>query len=126
MALYRLPFEINDVDFTAAASRTEYHIYYEERQGENEVMMLNGDTYPDIIDRRPVIVWPLNALWADELAALYAAIGTDQFVKVKYFATATNTVATGYFQASISEQIVGKITATNKLVTGMTLTLRAK
>lgn len=126
MALPRLPLTINGVDFTASASRTEYRIYYEDRQGENEVMMLNGDEYPDIIDRRPVIVWPLNALWADELANLYTAIGDDQFVTVQqYFDTKTNSIKSGTFRASISEQAAGIITGTNKLLYGMTLTLRS-
>lgn len=125
MALARLPFTINGVDFSTAVSRTEYRIYYEDRQGENEVMMLNGDEYPDILDRRPVISWPLNSLWADELASLFSAIGDAQFVTVTYFDTRTNTTATGSFRASISEQLVGKIDSTGKLVTGMTLTLRS-
>lgn len=126
MAIQRLPLTINGVDFTAAASRTEYSIYFEERTGENEVMMLNGDIYPDVIDKRPVIVWPLNSMWSDELATLFTAIGDAQYVTVSYFNTRTNSTGTGVFMASISEQSVPVVNDRGKLVTGMVLTLRSR
>lgn len=124
--LQRLPLTINGTDFSAAVSRTEYSIIYEDREGENAVQMLNGDEYPDIIDQRPVITWPLNAMWASELAQLFTAVGTGQYVPVTYFDARTNSVKTGTFRGTISQSGVGIIDDRGKLVYGMTLTLRSR
>jgi len=124
--MMRLTLVINGVDFSTAANRTGYSIEYEARTGNNAVMMLNGDEYPDIIDTRPVISWPLNSLWSDELAALYSAIGDGQYVLVSYFDTKQNTVTNGAFVASISSQRAGIINARGTMFTGMTLVLRAR
>lgn len=124
--MQRLPLTINGVDFSAAVSRLEYSIVYEDRVGDNTMMMINGDEYPDVIDQRPVIVWPLNALWASELAALYTAIGTSQYVTVQYFDTKTGAAASGTFRATISSQRVGLVSSRGNMTTDMTLTLRAR
>lgn len=124
--MQRLPLIINGVDFSTAASRLEYQIEYEDRVGENTTMMLNGDEYPDVLDRRPIITWQLNALWSDELAALYAAIGDGQYVPVLYFDTRTNAEQVGVFRASISRQQIGMINARGKMFHGPTLTLRSR
>lgn len=122
----RLPLTIGGEDFSEAASRREYTVYYEERTGRNAAMMLNGDEYLDIIDRRPVITWPLNALWADELAKLQAAIDAADYVEVSYFDTRTGQAGTGYFHGTISEQKVGLISPRGIMFHGPTLTLRSK
>lgn len=124
--MQRLTLILNGVDFSAAANRLAYQIEYEDRVGENTTMMLNGDEYPDVIDTRPVITWPLNALWASELSALYAAIGTAQYIPVTYFSTKTGANATGYFRARISVQQVGLIDSRGQMFSGMTLMLRSR
>lgn len=124
----RLPLTIAGVDFTEAASRREYTITYEERAGQNAGMMLNGDMELDILTRRPVITWPLNALWLDELAALQQAIYTADYVQVEYLDTrqADATPTTGYFHGSISEQKVGLISERGIMFHGPILTLRSR
>lgn len=126
MPQQRLPLTINGTDFSAAASRTEYSVYYEEREGDNAVRMLNGDDYPDILDDRPIITWPLNALWSDELAALYAALGTGQYVQVTYFSPKENANLTGMFRGKISQNNIGIIDSRGKLFYGMALTLTSR
>ena len=122
----RLPLTINGVDFTEAASRREYSITYEERTGPNGGQMLNGDLYIDLVARRPVITWPLNALWSDELAALQKAVYWSTYVPVTYFDTTANAVMTGWFHGSISEQKVGLISERGTMFHGPTLTLRSR
>lgn len=122
----RLPLTIGGVDFSEAASRREYSISYEERTGQNAGLMLNGDRVLDIIDRRPVITWPLNALWMDELVSLQAAIYAADYVEVSYLDTRTGQTATGYFHGTISEQKVGLISSRGTMFHGPTLTLTSK
>lgn len=124
--LQRLPLVINGVDFSEAVSRTEYSIYYEDREGDNAVRMLNGDDYPDILDERPVITWPLNSLWSDELQILYTAIGAGQYTQVTYFSPKINASVTGLFRAKISQNNIGIIDDRGKLFYGMTLTLTSR
>lgn len=122
----RMPLTINGVDFTEAASRREYAVYYEDRTGPHSGNMINGDEYYDLIDRRPVITWPLNALWSDELSALLEAVYWSTYVPVTYFDTRANAVMTGWFRGSISEQKVGLISERGPMFHGPTLTLRSR
>lgn len=122
----RLPLTIAGIDFTEMASRREYVITYEERTGTNGGTMLNGDIYLDILDRRPVITWPLNALWVDELVQLQAAIYSADYVAVEYFDTRIGRSATGMFHGTISEQKIGILNARGTMFYGPTLTLTSK
>lgn len=122
----RLPLTINGVDFSEAVSRREYTITYEERTGPNGGQMLNGDLFIDRVALRPVITWPLNALWSDELAALQEAVYWSTFVPVTYFDTRKNAVVTGWFTGSISGQKVGLISDRGTMFHGPTLTLRSR
>lgn len=122
----RLPLVINGVDFSEAASRREYQIVYEERSGDAGGLMLNGDMTLDIRAKRPVITWPLNALWLDELQKLYAAINAADYVAVSYLDTATGQTVEGLFHGTIGVQKVGLISARGIMFHGPTLTLRSK
>lgn len=124
----RLPLEINGVDFSEAASRLGYSIVYEDRVGASAVMMLNGDEYPDVLARRPVITWPLNMLWDAELARLHTALGDgNTYVPVRYFDTAEGKLKTGYFRGSIDAQTVGLNNARGLAFRdGAALTLRSR
>lgn len=122
----RLPLVINGVDFSEAASRREYQIVYEERSGDAGGMMLNGDMTLDIRAKRPVITWPLNAMWLDELTALYAAINAADYVTVSYLDTVTGQQSEGLFHGTISDQKVGLISTRGTMFHGPTLTLRSK
>lgn len=122
----RLPLIISGVDFGEAASRREYEVTYEERTGSNAGMMLNGDMELDIMARRPVITWPLNALWSDELATLQQTINRSDYVEVTYFDTATGAQATGWFHGTIGGQKVGLISERGIMFHGPTLTLRSR
>lgn len=103
MALTRLPLVINGVDFSQQAQRLGYSVDYEERIGENSTSLLNGDAYLDVLAKRPVISWPLNMLWADELAALHAAIDAAIYVPVYYFDTVQGAAKIGYFHGIIGQ-----------------------
>ena len=122
----RLPLAINGIDFSAAASRLAYTIVYNDRTGGNERLMLSGDRYFDILDRRPTIVWELNALWADELAALHAAINAADVVPVLYYDTATNAPMTGYFHGTIGTQVLGLYNSRGMMFHGPVLTLESR
>ncbi len=122
----RMPLTINGVDFTEAASRREYTIVYEPRTGPNSGQMLNGDLFIDLVDLRPVITWPLNALWSDELATLQEAVYWSTFVPVTYFDTRQNAVITGWFNGAIGEQKVGLIVDRGTMFHGPVLTLRSR
>lgn len=128
MAQLRLPLTINGVDFSQAANRLAYSVYYEDRVGANTTTMLNGDEYPDVLAQRPVIVWPLNFLWAGELAALYAALGDgNTYVQVQYFDTKANATLTGFFRGTVSAAELGLYDARGAAFRdGMTLTLRSR
>ena len=126
MARQRLPLNINGTDFTDMANRTGYSIEYEDRTGENAVLLLSGDMDIDLLASRPVIYWPLNALWSAELAQLAQAINAYPYVPVFYFDTATNTDKYGYFHGTISRADARLITASGRMLDGMTLTLRSR
>lgn len=126
MALMRLPLIINGVNFERAVSRTKYQVEYEDREGENSFFALSGDEYPDIISRRPVIYWPLNALWSSELAQLKAAINASTQVQVYYFDTEQNAPTWNWFHGTIGREEIGIINERGKLFHGMTLTLRSR
>ena len=111
MALQRMPLKINRVDFSALTERLGYIIVYEERSGSNTMIMQNGDEYLDIIVKKPSLTWRLDSLTNYDLARLHAAINAATYVEVEYFDTATNTVMTGYFHGTISEQEDGVIRA---------------
>lgn len=109
--MQKMPLKISGVDFSSMAARLGYSVMYEDRMGGNSMTMQNGDQYDDLITRRPVINWPLNALTGAELAQLHEAINVAAYVDVEYQDTATNTVKTGLFRCSISTQTVGVIRA---------------
>lgn len=124
----RLPLIINSSDFSEAAQRLAYAITYEDRVGSSAVTMLNGDEYPDVLARRPVITWPLNMLWSNELSALYRAIGDgNSYVPVQYYDTVLDGDAKNYFRGSIGPQIPGMINDRGlAFQSGTVLTLRAR
>lgn len=126
MARPRLPLVINGIDFSEAANRTGYSIQYEERMGDNGFLALSGDQELDILAYKPIITWPLNALWSDELAQLKTAIRSATFVPVSYFDTDTNQTKTAYFHGSISQESVPLVSSRGYMLSGMTLTLRAR
>ena len=107
MALARLPLVINGTDFGAAVSRLAYQVTYEDRVGENTTFLLSGDEYMDVLAARPVITWPLNMLWADELASLKTAIRGAIYVPVYYFDTEQGSAKIGYFHGTIGTESVG-------------------
>ena len=126
MAKPRLPLIINGVDFSEAANRTAYRIFYEERTGNNYFLALSGDEDLDILASKPIITWPLNALWSDEMAQLKTAINSSIYVPVSYFDTNTGTEQSGYFHGSISEEPIPLVSERGIMLYGMTLTLRSR
>ena len=127
MALIRLPLVINGVDFSLAVQRLGYQVTYEDRQGENATFLLSGDEYLDVLTSRPVITWPLNMLWADELAALKAAIRSSIYVPVYYFDTDQGEGVIGYFHGTIGTESVGLIDSRGYAFRdGAVLTLRSR
>lgn len=128
----RLPLIINGTDFSDAAQRLGYSIEYEDRVGTSPIMMLNGDLYPDIIDRRAVIKWPLNMLWRDELANLHRALSNlnpyvPAYVPVTYFDTWRGWEQRRYFMGSIGPQVPGINNARGlAFQSGSVLTLRER
>ena len=126
MSKPRLPLGINGIDFSEAANRTGYTIRYEERTGPNGFLALSGDEDLDILARKPVITWPLNALWTDELAQLKTAINSSTFVPVSYFDTETNTTKSAYFHGTIGDEPVPLVDDRGYMTYGLVLTLRAR
>lgn len=109
MALQRLPLVIAGTDFTAAVQRLAYSVEYEERTGDNSTLLKSGDKYLDILAKRPIVTWPLNMLWADEMAALEAAIDTATYVPVYYFDRKLGAAKIGQFHGLIGSATVGLI-----------------
>ena len=127
MALTRLPLVINGTDFSRQVQRLQYAVTYEDRMGENTTNLLNGDEYLDVLTKRPVIVWPLNMLWADELAALHAAIDAAIYVPVYYFDTVQGKAKIGYFHGSIGQTRAALVRDdATAFADGAVLTLRSR
>lgn len=124
----KMPLKINGVDFSQDTQRLGYSIVYEDRSGNNGMMMQNGDQYLDVITRRPGLTWRLDSLPGSRLAALHAAINAAVYVEVEYLDSATNTVKTGMFHGSISTQTVGVIGPNGSYYryTGPVLTMRSR
>ena len=115
MALIRLPLVINGSDFSLAVQRLGYQVTYEDRQGENATFLLSGDE------------WPLNMLWANELAALKAAIRAAIYVPVYYLDTDDGAGKIGYFHGTISGESIGLIDGRGYAFRdGAVLTLRSR
>lgn len=127
MALTRLPLIINGTDFSRQVERLGYQVTYEDRQGENATFLLSGDEYLDVLTSRPIITWPLNMLWADELAALKAAIRAAIYVPVYYFDTDDGAGKIGYFHGTIGTESIGLIDGRGYAFRdGAVLTLRSR
>ena len=127
MALIRLPLVINGSDFSLAVQRLGYQVTYEDRQGENATFLLSGDEYLDVLTSRPIITWPLNMLWANELAALKAAIRSSIYVPVYYFDTDDGAGKIGYFHGTIGTESIGLIDSRGYAFRdGAVLTLRSR
>lgn len=126
MAQRRLPLTINGIDFSQAVNRTGYSVYYEERTGRNAFLSLAGTEDLDILAKKPVITWSLNALWSDELSQLQNAIDASDYVPVSYFDTKSNTEQTAYFHGTISQQPAQLVAERGIMFYGATLTLKAR
>lgn len=127
MALIRLPLVINGSDFSLAVQRLGYQVTYEDRQGENATFLLSGDEYLDVLTSRPVITWPLNMLWADEMAALHSAIKSAIYVPVFYFDPDQGAGVIGYFHGTIGTESIGLIDSRGYAFRdGAVLTLRSR
>lgn len=127
MALTRLPLVISGTDFSRAVERLSYSVTYEDRIGENTTLALSGDEYMDVLARRPVITWPLNMLYADEMAALEAAIDLAIYVPVYYLDRKLGTATIGYFHGVIGQAQVGLVRDTQVAWrNGAVLTLRSR
>lgn len=127
MALARLPLVINGTDFSRQVERLGYQVGYEDRTGENSMLALSGDEYLDVLTSRPVITWPLNMLWSDEMKALNAAIKASIYVPVYYFDPDKGAGIIGYFHGTVGTARVGLIRS--GLVAwqnGSVLTLRSR
>lgn len=124
--MQKMPLTINGVDFSPMTQRLGYTIVYEDRMGENGMTMLNGDEYLDVLDRKPVLTWPLNSLTDTELHQLLTAIHAAVYVPVTYYDTEAKAVLAAYFHGTVSVQEVGVIRASGYRFRGMTLTMRAR
>ena len=127
MALTRLPLIINGTDFSRQVERLGYQVVYEDRTGENTTLALSGDEYLDVLTSRPIITWPLNMLWSDEMAALRSAIKSAIYVPVYYFDPDQGAGVINCFHGSIGQATVGLI-RTNQIAwqNGAVLTLRSR
>ena len=127
MAMTRLPLIINGTDFSRQVERLGYQVVYEDRTGENTTTALSGDEYLDVLTSRPVITWPLNMLWSDEMAALRAAIKGAIYVPVYYYDPDAAEGIIGYFHGTIGAAQIGLIRA-NQVAwqNGAVLTLRSR
>lgn len=126
--MQKMPLIIEGVDFSELTERLGYSVNYEDRQGNNTMLMQNGDQYLDVITRKPVLTWRLDSLTGTQLARLHAAINSAVYVSTTYYDTATNTVLTAYFHGNISAQEVGAIGPGGKYYRfrAPTLTMRAR
>ena len=124
--MQKMPLMINGVDFSALTQRLGYSVVYEERSGQNTMVMMNGDEYLDVIVRKPALTWPLNSLTDAELHTLLTAIHAAVYVPVTYYDTEAKAEQTAYFHGTISVQEVGVIRAGGYRFRSMTLTMRAR
>lgn len=109
--MQKMPLTISGVDFSPLTARLGYTVSYTDVTGGNGMTMQNGDTYVDVIARKPRLKWNLNSLTMSELAQLHAAINAAGYVAVTYYDTATASEKTALFHGTISDQTVGVIRA---------------
>lgn len=107
--MQKMPLTINGVDFSALTERLGYTISYVDVTGGNGMVMQNGDTYLDVITRKPRLSWRLDSLTMNDLARLHAAVNAAVYVSVEYYDTASKSVKSALFHGTISEQTVGAI-----------------
>ena len=98
-----LPIVIDGVDFSALTNSKSYKVSYIRREGANSGVMLDGSRTVDTLARKAVIVWELNALTSNQLAAILSACSAD-YVEVTYFDTKTGAARTATFIPEIGEQ----------------------
>ena len=116
MALERLPLVINGTDFSAMANRTAYEVEDEERTGDNAFMSQAGTEDMDLLRTVQNIYWPLNALWADELAQLRQAVKAYTYVPVQYFDIDNAQANTAYFHGSFQRFAMPYVTTRGRMV----------
>lgn len=121
----RLPLYINAIDFSKAAQKYGYSVYYEDRVGPNSGNMLSGDSTYDLLDRRAVITWILNDLQSATLSQLMT-VCNDKYVSVTFFDPRIDKDRTSVFAPTITGLGINMLQSGVKWFGGGVLTLKEK
>lgn len=121
----RLPFVVDDVDFSAKINRFSYAVGYEKREGSNGGMMLDGSETVDILAFKAVVTVSTNGMRSEELAQLLTAL-LKPYVQLQFFDTRINDTRTATFIPDVSPAPLGFVTSDRKVFDTFQITLRER
>lgn len=121
----RLPFVVDDVDFSAKINRFSYAVGYEKREGSNGGMMLDGSETVDILAFKAVVTVSTNGMRSEELAQLLTAL-LKPYVQLQFFDTRINAARTATFIPDVSEAPLGFVASDRKVFDTFQITLRER
>ena len=121
----RLPFVVDDVDFSANINRFSYAVGYEKREGSNGGMMLDGSETEDILAFKAVVTVSTNGMRSEELAQLLTAL-LKPYVQLQFFDTRINDTRTATFIPDVSPAPLGFVASDRKVFDTFQITLRER
>lgn len=121
----RLPFVVDDVDFSAKINRFSYAVGYEKREGSNGGLMLDGSETVDILAFKAVVTVSTNGMRSEELAQLLTAL-LKPYVQLQFFDTRINDTRTATFIPDVSAAPLGFAAPDRKIFDTFQITLRER
>ena len=121
----RLPFVVDNVDFSAKINRFSYAVGYEKREGSNGGLMLDGSETVDILAFKAVVTVSTNGMRSEELAQLLAAL-LKPYVQLQFFDTRINDTRTATFIPDVSAAPLGFAAPDRKVFDTFQITLRER
>lgn len=121
----RLPFVVDNVDFSAKINRFSYAVGYEKREGSNGGLMLDGSETVDILAFKAVVTVSTNGMRSEELAQLLTAL-LKPYVQLQFFDTRINDTRTATFIPDVSAAPLGFAAPDRKIFDTFQITLRER
>ena len=121
----RLPFVVDNVDFSAKINRFSYAVGYEKREGSNGGLMLDGSETVDILAFKAVVTVSTNGMRSEELAQLLTAL-LKPYVQLLFFDTRINDTRTATFIPDVSAAPLGFAAPDRKIFDTFQITLRER
>lgn len=121
----RLPFVVDNVDFSAKINRFSYAVGYEKREGSNGGLMLDGSETVDILAFKAVVTVSTNGMRSEELAQLLTAL-LKPYVQLQFFDTRINAARIATFIPDVSAAPLGFVASDRKVFDTFQITLRER